>query len=233
MKNRNCAIEFLVHDSSSIKVKKREGCALKIFVAVASGIFFLFVAGILWAEEEQDINPHAGFYLSFTPSVVFPFSVDTTSHVLSPGSTRTQTGWGIAGGPGYRYGDFRVEAEVLYGRSDADHVSFSGGGGDLSGYYDMWGITANFYYDIPTGTKFRPYVGAGLGGTHFTANDITLAGGFPSTHGSNTLFTYKLMAGVSYVLTDAWRVFLGYRFMGMGEQDYETGGIPLEGDDIR
>jgi opacity protein-like surface antigen len=214
-------------------VNKREACALKIFVVVASGILFLFVAGILWAEEGQDTNPDAGFYLSFTPSVVFPFSVDTTSPVLSPGTTRTKTGYGIAGAFGYRYGDFRVEGEIMYGRSDADHVTFSGAGGDVSGYYDMWGGTANFYYDIPTGTKFSPYVGAGLGGTHFSANDITLSVGFPPTHGSNTLFTYKLMAGVSWALTDQWRFLLGYRFMGMGEQDYETGGIPLQGDAIQ
>lgn len=206
---------------------------MKFFAGVVSIVMLLLMAGVLWADEGGREIPKSGFYVSFCPSVVFPFSVDTTSPALSPGSTRTKTGWGIAGGPGYRYGDFRVEAEILYGRSDADHVSFSGGGGDLSGYYDMWGITANFYYDIPTGTKFRPYVGAGLGGTRFTANDITLAGGFPPTHGANILFTYKLMAGISYALSDAWRILLGYRFMGMGEQDYETGGIPLRGNSIQ
>ena len=205
---------------------------MKILASLISGIFLLLTAGNLWGDEVSYTNGKNGLYVSFSPSVVFPFSVDTTSSVLTPGSTRTQTGLGIAGGLGYRFGDFRVEGELLYGRSDADHVTFSGGGGDVSGYYDMWGVTANFFYDIPTGTKFRPYVGAGLGGTYFEANDITLAG-FPPTHGGNTLFTYKLMAGVSYALTDAWRVFLGYRFMGMGEQDYETGGVPLRGDAIQ
>ena len=205
---------------------------MKILACVISGVFGLFMAGVLWADEGPEITSKPGFYVSFSPSVVFPFSVDTTSPVLSSGSTRAETGWDISGGLGYRYGDFRIEGEVLYGRSNADYIRFSGGGGDVSGYYDMWGVTANFYYDIPTGTKFRPYVGAGLGGARFTANDITLAG-FPPTHGHNTLFIYKVMAGVSYALTDAWRFSLGYRFMGMGEQDYETGGIPLRGDAIQ
>ena len=205
---------------------------MKILAGVISGVLFLLMTVAVWADEGQDITPKSGFYVFFSPSVVFPFSLDTTSPVLSPGSTRTETGWSVAGGPGYRYGDFRVEAEFLYGRSDADRVSFKGGGGDVSGYYDMWGGTINFYYDIPTGTKFMPYVGAGLGGIRLSANDITLAG-CPPTLGGNTLFTYKLMAGVSYALTDAWRVLLGYRFMGMGEQDYETGGIPLTGDAIQ
>lgn len=169
---------------------------MKIFTVVTSTVFFLFMAGVLWADEGQGTIPQTGFYLSFSPSAVCPFSVDTTSQSLSPGTTKTKWGYGIGGGLGYRYGDFRVEGEVIYGRSDADRVSFSGGGGDVTGYYDMWGALVSFFYDIPTGTKFRPYVGAGLGGIRFKAHDITLAG-FPPTYGNNTLFTYKLMAGVS------------------------------------
>ena len=205
---------------------------MKFSASMMSVVFLFSMAGVLWAGDGDRTAPKDGFYVSLSPSLVFPFSVDTTSPVLSPGSTRTDTGWSLAGGLGYRFGDFRVEGDILYGRSDADCVSFSGGGGQVSGYYDMWGGTANFFYDIPTGTNFRPYLGAGLGGIRFAANDITLAG-FPPTCGGNTLFTYKFMAGVSYALTDAWRVLLGYRFMGMGEQDYETGGIPLTGDAVQ
>jgi len=98
----------------------------------------------------------------------------------------------------------------------------------MSGYYDLWGATMNFFYDIPTGFRFRPYVGAGLGIVHFEAHDITLAG-FPPTNGRNELLTYKLMAGVSCALSDTWRLLLGYRFMGMSNPDFETGGIPLHG----
>jgi len=67
-----------------------------------------------------------------------------------------------------------------------------------------------------------------IDGVPYYSTSVTL-----STYGNNTLFTYKLMAGVSYALTDAWRLLLGYRFMGMGEQDYETGEIPLRGDSIQ
>jgi len=204
---------------------------LRKFASVASIIFLCMMPEILWADEGTNAIPPTGFYLSFSPSAVVPFSVDTTSPSLSPGNIETRWGGGISTGLGYRYEDFKIEGEVTYGRSDADHVSFSGGGGDLSGYFEMWGATVNFYYDVPTGTRLRPYLGTGLGGIHLQAHDITLAG-FPPTRGTNTLFTYKLMAGVSYALTDAYSLLLGYRFMGMGEQDYETGGIPLHGDSI-
>lgn len=215
------------------RIGKNKETALKIIAVMASGVFFLLMAETLRAaDEEEGTTPQTGFYISFTPSAVGPFSIDTTSPDLSPGTTKTRWGIAIDGGLGYRYNDFRVEGQVMYGRSDADHVSFSGGGGDLSGYYDMWGATVNIFYDIPVGARFRPYVGAGLGGIRFKAHDITLTG-FPPTCGSNTLFTYRFMAGISYALTDAWRLILGYRFMGIGgQQDYETGGVPLHGDPI-
>lgn len=205
---------------------------MKISAGFISGMFLLLMAAPLWGGEGSSPDRQTSPYLSLGSSVVFPFSVDTTSPVLSPAQTRTQTGWDINGGIGYRFGDFRVAAEILYGRNDADHISFSGGGGDVSGHYEIWSATANLFYDIPTGMKLRPYVGAGLGGAHFAAKDITLFG-FPPAHGDNTLFTYRLMAGLSYALTDSRRVFIGYRFTDMGKQDYETGGVPLRGDAIR
>ncbi|MFH1029390.1 MAG: hypothetical protein V1791_15430 [Pseudomonadota bacterium] len=54
--------------------------------------------------------------------------MDTTSPGLSPATTETDWGYGISGAVGYRYRDFRVEAEALYGQSDADHISFIGMG---------------------------------------------------------------------------------------------------------
>jgi opacity protein-like surface antigen len=205
---------------------------LKIFMAVASGLLFLWSTGVLWADQGKEGRPQAGLYLSLTPCAVGSFSVDTTSPLLSPGKISTKRGEGLGAGLGYRYGDFRVEGELMYGRNDADRVSFSGGGGDLSGYFDTWGTAVNLFYDIPTDVRFRPYVGAGLGGIILEAHDVTLAG-FSPTRGRNTLFTYRLMAGVSYALTDAWHLLLEYRFLRMGGQDYETGGVPLHGDPIQ
>jgi OmpA-OmpF porin, OOP family len=205
---------------------------LRILAAVMSGLCFMVMAGDLLVAQEKEMSSKTGFYFSLATNVTGAFDVKTTSPVLSPGKTEAGRGIGIDGGLGYRFGDFRVEGEFLYDRNDADRVSFTGGGGALSGYYDMLGATLNFFYDVPTGTRLRPYVGAGLGGIHLDAHDITLAG-FPPTQGSNGLFAYKFLAGVSYTLTDTWRLFLGYRFMGMGKQDYVTGGIPLYGDPLR
>lgn len=205
---------------------------MRILAAVMAAFCFMVAAGELRAAEPKGKGPPSGFYLCLSPFVTNAFDVETSSPILSPGKTETKRGFGLEGGLGYRYGDFRMEGELLYSRNDADRVRFVGGGGEVSGYYDMQGATLNFFYDVPTGLRFRPYLGAGLGGLRIEARDITLAG-FPPTRGSSSVFAYKLMAGVSCEFAEAWRLLLGYRFMGTGGQDYETGGIPLHGDPLR
>lgn len=205
---------------------------MKVFLSLTSVLLVLLTAGVLWAGQGKGRASETGFYFSLTPSLIFPFSVDTTSPGLTPAETRAKWGFGIGGGLGYRIRDFRVEGEILYGRNDVKDIHFTGGGGDMTGYYDLWGAAINFFYDIPAGFRFRPYVGAGLGAVLFTAHDITLAG-FPATNGRSTLYAYQFMAGASYTLSDTWRLLLGYRFMGMSGPDFETGGIPLYGDPVR
>jgi opacity protein-like surface antigen len=199
---------------------------------VVLGVLSLVDSGPSWADERQEHALHTGYYLSLTPSAVFPFSLNTTSPLLSPARIRTEAGADISGALGYRSGDIRVEGAALYGRFDADSIRFLEGGGALSGYFDLRGTSVQVFYDLPTGTRLRPYVGAGLGVMRFRARAVTLSG-FPPTVGSNTLLAHQLMGGISYAASHSWRLALGYRYMGMGEQDYETGGVPLRGGSIR
>src|SRR5512145_2728280 len=115
---------------------KREKRGLRILVIMIAGFLVLLAADGPWAAEEKGDAPPSGFYLSCSPSIVFPFSVETTSPGLTPAETRTKWGAGIGGSLGYRYSDFRVEGEILYGRNDVKDIRFVGGGGDMSGYYD-------------------------------------------------------------------------------------------------
>jgi opacity protein-like surface antigen len=85
----------------------------------------------------------------------------------------------------------------------------------------------NAYWDIPTGTRFTPYVGAGLGAGFINTNGnfsgvVTTGGGVTETWsgrtGSKTVtnFAWNVGAGVGYDLTDYVTVDLGYRFTGLG-----------------
>ncbi len=71
-------------------------------------------------------------------------------------------------------------------------------------------IMLNAYYDIDTGTKFTPYVGAGLGMAHLKLKSDD---GFKK---SSNEFAWQLGAGVSYAATDNVSVDLGYRYVDNG-----------------
>jgi|GEM_PF-3187620 opacity protein-like surface antigen len=202
---------------------------LKFFTLCLSVFYLLLAAAVCCAAGQQKPAPAGGFYVSVAPSAVFPFFVETTSPGLSPAETKAEWGWEIGAGLGYRRRDFRIEGEVTYGRHEASDIRFAGGGGDLSGHYNLWGAVVNVFYDIPTGVRLRPYVGVGAGVVRFEARDIRLAN-FPPTEGLCNLFTYRLMAGLSWMLSDAWRLTAGYRFAGMNGPEFETGGALLSGE---
>lgn len=204
---------------------------MKTFISLISGFLFFALTCTTFADDRNAIESSRDTYLLIMPSFVSPFTVKTTSPGMSPGETDSEPGIGISGGIGYHYNNLRFEGEISFTRNNADKVTFTGGGGDLSGYYETWGATVNVYYDFPLNTILKPYAGAGLGGTRFSAKDITLSG-FPPTNGKSNVFTYRLMTGFSVALKDSWRFVMGYAFTGMGSQDYETGGVPLHGDSI-
>lgn len=92
-----------------------------------------------------------------------------------------------------------------------------------SSSFSAWGLLANAYIDLGTWHRFTPYVGAGIGGAHVkwdtlsnTACDITDPTNCDPTesHGgkSKWRFSYALMAGASYCLTDHLKLDAGYRF---------------------
>ncbi|NJL57804.1 outer membrane beta-barrel protein [bacterium] len=76
---------------------------------------------------------------------------------------------------------------------------------------------ANIYYDIPTNSRFRPYLGAGLGFYTSRINNLT-ATFFPAAmlspvnQTSETSFAFQIKAGISYEISPKSEAFLGYRY---------------------
>lgn len=92
--------------------------------------------------------------------------------------------------------------------------------------YSALGLMANAYVDFGTLAGFTPYVGAGIGATRLNwdtaiEKSVCIAGGgaCAGTSTSNSYegrdswrFTYALMAGVSYDLSDHLKLDVGYRY---------------------
>ncbi|MEB3173587.1 MAG: P44/Msp2 family outer membrane protein, partial [Cyanobacteriota bacterium] len=124
----------------------------------------------------------------------------------------------IAGG--YQFRDFRVELGIGYG-------GLNGGGGTVSGTDplgqpvsvpysadvsgDYVSVLVNAYYDIPTGTKLRPYIGAGIGYVNVSFGDVSFATDAGQvevvTGNSGGAFGYQGKLGLSYEAIPKGNIF--------------------------
>ena len=93
--------------------------------------------------------------------------------------------------------------------------------------FDAISVMANGYVDLGTYAGFTPYIGAGVGATNIQWDDLTTratcvdgTGTCASTAQGTTTnpgeeswrFTYALMAGASYDLTNRVKLDVGYRY---------------------
>ena len=137
-------------------------------------------------------------------------------------------------GVGYDTGNYlRTDLTLDYfsnsnfrGTSTGTCTSVAAGGAQVActtrdtASYSALSIMANAYIDLGKYSGFTPYIGAGIGGTHVKwgtlTNDFdnTLVTNPDETHpgATNWRFTYALMAGASYDVTDCLAIDAGYRF---------------------
>lgn len=126
-----------------------------------------------------------------------------------------KTGWSVDAAVGRQVDEhFRVDGEVLY--SQADQKNSTGRIKVLAGL-------ANGFYDFDTGTKIRPYVGAGVG-----VGQVKLDGG--AVHDDDTGFAYQLLTGVSYPINDQLSAQVGYRYLGVNDIKVGSGAQAIRGD---
>lgn len=86
---------------------------------------------------------------------------------------------------------------------------------------DVQTYMLNAYYDIDTGTKFTPYVSAGMGLAHINAKSNytdSVGDGANDVHmeKSENNFAWQIGAGVGYALNDKVTLNAGYRYTDLG-----------------
>ena len=127
------------------------------------------------------------------------------------------------------HGKLRTELEFGWNDkakdSKGEFVTKSGGAAlpyDLGSKVTVFSTMINVYYDIDTGTKFTPYIGAGLGMAHLKDKATVSASldsnsPFPlsDTEEENHL-AWNLGFGMNYALTDNLSLDLGYRYSDYG-----------------
>lgn len=84
----------------------------------------------------------------------------------------------------------------------------------------------NLYYDFPVSSNFEPYIGAGIGVSRASAEDVVATS--PGTDlnvrldGSSTVLVYQLMAGIAYYFSPKTALTLGYRYFNVAKQSFDS-----------
>ncbi|MBD2842383.1 outer membrane protein [Erythrobacter rubeus] len=153
--------------------------------------------------------------------------------------TEFDTGFAISGQAGYAFDNgFRLELEAAYSEYDVDtHSGLTVGGANIDGAdvailtrgvpdaanptvgtviadgqgdVSNFGVFGNVYYDINTGSAFKPYIGAGIGyqwvDVDFSPSGVAIA------DDDDSAFSYQLMAGASFEVSPGFDVFGQYTY---------------------
>lgn len=137
---------------------------------------------------------------------------DSDTRGSASGSHDFEPGWLGLGAIGYAFpSGFRVEGEVGYRRNNVDNGP---------GRAEAWSVMGNALYDFNTGTRFTPYVGAGIGGARLNFSNV--ATGSTSVDDSDTVLAYQGLAGVTYQLNTNVNLDLGYRYFTTEKPSFRT-----------
>ncbi len=171
------------------------------------------LAGLtMGAASAQDTAPSAylgiGGGLNWVPDIDF----------ASGRSVETDMGWAAVGTLGYRWGNgLRTELEGGYRQNDATFHTFTGlTPTTVGGKVKAESILVNLLYDFNTGSRFVPYLGAGVGVARPTFEFATSERDY--------VVAYQGIAGASLRFSDAVEVFADYRYLGTGGMDLTLSG---------
>jgi opacity protein-like surface antigen len=162
----------------------------------------------------------------------------------------TRSGIGLNGFVGYKFSNFRAEGELLYTSNSIFQGKISGknasGGSNyeqiepVTGNISNFSVMLNGYYDIVTGSQFKPFVGVGIGfgsasitttqrvsPNFFTVPDSQLVAQTDS--GSASGLAYQFKVGTAYAISDNTDLYLQYRYL-KGPSTFSDGSVSNKAD---
>lgn len=180
------------------------------------GIAVVSFAGVACAETSVYVHPYVSLKGSYSKLEMDGIARDS-SGVFS--TAKTDKVWAGSVAAGVKACAFRVELE--YNQSSmAQDSRFAGGLPDtVRGDQIYRSYMLNGYFDIPTCTPVRPYVGAGIG-VASVKNRLEFVDVGSVTKQKDTSFAWQLSAGLGYSITPHWLLDVGYRYLDNGNSEW-------------
>ncbi len=191
-------------------------------VALAGSLAVLLMAQAAYAEEPGVYVGAMGGVTSFADANnSFPDGMGGTVPVKS--TSRLGFNGGVSGGYQFWNG-FRVEGELADRHANFDTVTVFGISAPSNGNVNVTSVMANGFYDFDLGSRFKPYLGVGLGVAVWEISNLSsqsaafaLAG-----NGSSTVLAYQAIAGVGYDVARHTTLFLDVRYFATTDPSFKS-----------
>lgn len=173
-------------------------------------------------DAQAQANPtRAGWYIGAGALVSQQLDSDSELNGVT-NQIEFNPGWGVLGNGGYAWGNgIRTEGEIAYRSSSVDSIDGTGSAANDGGRFNNLSFMGNLLYDFNTGTRFTPYVGAGLGTSLVKADNVRTVN-FQTLDSRRMEFAYQAIGGVSYWLDNNWSAGVDYRYFRTNEAKFKT-----------
>ena len=172
------------------------------------------------------------WYAAFGAGATFLNDNETTQAGITI-TSEFDTGGALFGSVGATIGNFRAEGELFSSYNEVTDMTGNGITIDTVGDFATVALMLNGYFDIPTGSKWRPYLGGGIGFANVSYNDIVLRGVLV-TDDDDTVFAYQAKVGITYSFSPRWDGMLGYRYFGTDNANFvDSTGFAFNADGVQ
>ena len=204
---------------------------MKTSAIISFGLASLALSAVNASAASQERWPR--WYVGISGSL--PYVQDSDLSGGGASDLDYDLGWGLSGQIGYLpnfagsgLNGLRFEFEGAYRRNDLDSVKVSGVSGSAGGDITSAAYMVNMYYDVETGSQWKPYLGGGLGWSEVS---LDTAGALLTVDDEDNVFAYQFMAGLGYVPTSIplteWT--LGYRFFATEDPSFtNNAGVKID-----
>lgn len=181
-------------------------------------LIVLFVLALVFASS------YASAEGTYAKGSIGAFSLsDSTLTVVDVGSAELEFDMGLhlGGAVGTDLGNnTRVELEIAYSTTYLDRVTGAGGAIAVAGDVNVLSLLLSWYYDYKSNSPIAPFIGGGIG----VAN-VELDSGDSD---NDTVFAYQVGAGLGYAVNDRMTFELGYKYIGVSDPEFQSGGSTVE-----
>lgn len=143
-------------------------------------------------------------------------------------TTQFNMGPALLASVGYGFGNhLRPELSLGYFSNEVDTIVSNGASvSNASGKVTSLSLMANAWYDLlDPASRWRPYVGLGLGYSRLSEKGVGVPGGV-FADGSAGAFAYQAGTGVGYAFSDKLTLSLDYRYLASGEVSIANPTVP-------